>query len=131
MNILLVDDDVFIRAYLQYVLSSRGHSVVQCSNGIEALVQSRTHPFDMAVVDVVMQEMDGISLVKRLKREHHELPVLALSDESDGMRQVGISHLELMMRAGADRALEKPFDEKDFISAIEQTSACYIQKARN
>ncbi|PAW76375.1 MAG: hypothetical protein B9S32_15500 [Verrucomicrobia bacterium Tous-C9LFEB] len=119
MKILLVDDDVFICAYLVHVLTIRGHQVVERSTGLEGLAAIRNETFDLAVVDVVMPDMDGIELVGCLRDRFPNLPILGVSGGDPSMRSGGKLYLDLMRHAGADQVLEKPFEEKEFLEAIE------------
>lgn len=121
-RILLVDDDVFICAYLQHVLTMRGYEVVECSTGLEGLAAVRQEPFDLAVVDVVMPDMDGIELVGCLRDRLPELPILGISGGDATSRSGSECYLELMKHAGADRVLEKPFEERDFLRAINEAT---------
>lgn len=127
MKILLVDDDVFICAYLQHVLSIRGHEVVQRSSGLEGLNAVREGGFDLAVIDVVMPDMDGIELVACLRDRFPQLPILGVSAGDPSMRSGGKLYLELMMHSGADNVLQKPFEEKDFLDAIAKTVASHSE----
>lgn len=125
MKILLVDDDVFICAYLQHVLAIRGHDVVQRSSGLEGLSAVREETFDLAVIDVVMPDMDGIELVACLRDRFPHLPILGISGGDNTLRSGGKLYLDLMQHAGADMVLEKPFEEKDFLNAVEQTLSAH------
>lgn len=120
MKVLLVDDDVFICAYLVHVLTIRGHQVVERSTGLEGLAAIRNETFDLAVVDVVMPDMDGIELVGCLRDRFPSLPILGVSGGDPSMRSGGKLYLDLMRHAGADQVLEKPFEEKEFLEAIEE-----------
>jgi len=120
MKVLLVDDDVFICAYLQHVLALRGHHVVECSTGLEGLAAVRQDDFDLAVVDVVMPDMDGIELVGCLRERLPQLPIVGISGGDNTAHTGGRLYLDLMLHAGADTVLEKPFEEKDFLRGIDQ-----------
>lgn len=120
MKILLVDDDVFICAYLNHVLTLRGHQVVERSTGLEGLATIRNETFDLAIIDVVMPDMDGIELVGCLRDRFPRLPIVGISGGDPSLRSGGKLYLDLMTHAGADRILEKPFEEKEFLEVVEQ-----------
>lgn len=122
MKILLVDDDVFVRAYLSHVLSKQKHEVIECTNGLEALAFANSQKMEMAVVDVMMPEMDGITLVKQLKQKSPNMAVLGISGGEDVYQTGGKFYLDLMLEAGADRVLQKPFDEKEFLTALNEAA---------
>lgn len=120
MKILLVDDDVFICAYLNHVLTLRGHQVIERSTGLEGLAAIRNETFDLAIIDVVMPDMDGIELVGCLRDRFPALPIVGISGGDPSMRSGGKLYLDLMTHAGADCILEKPFEEKEFLEVVEQ-----------
>ena len=79
MNVLLVDDEDNLRRFLKVVLKSAGFEVVEASNGVEALKLSEKHQIDVLVTDVVMGEMDGLTLAHSLVSLKPELPVVFIS----------------------------------------------------
>lgn len=123
MTILLVDDDLFICAYLQHVLRSRGHHVVDCDNGVQALERVQILRFDLAVVDMMMPEMGGAELIGKLRERHPGLAIIGISGGCNLGDVNALSPLEQLRLAGADCVLEKPFEEKDFINAITESVA--------
>ena len=66
-SILIVDDEPLIRELLSEVLEKDGYQVVSVSNGHQALRKIRQNYFDMVITDVRMPEMDGITLLKKIK----------------------------------------------------------------
>ena len=84
-RVLIVDDEPDIRDVISEVLTSKGHICDQASNGIEALNAFQKKYFDAVITDIMMPEMDGISLAQQLTKEHPGLPIMimtALPEES-------------------------------------------------
>jgi two-component system OmpR family response regulator len=99
LTILVVDDDADLRTALAAVLEDAGYRVVQAENGAEALVELAKAPADLAVVDVMMPVMDGLSLHDQIRGGQlcPQLPILLvtasrLSQSAIGGRRVPIVH---------------------------------------
>ena len=103
-KILLVDDDIEICRYIKSELSDWYRFVI-CNNGKEALKQLLSADFDLVVSDVVMPEMDGITLLKNIKGNANisHVPVIMLTSKSE------ISDRLEGIKLGADAYLAKPF----------------------
>ena len=111
--ILIVDDDPAITTLLKLSFELEGHVVVTASSGVEALeLARRIHPAAM-VVDVMMPEMDGLELVRRLRANDStaEIPIVCCSAKALSQDvQAGYD-------AGADDYVTKPFE---LIDRVEQ-----------
>ncbi len=79
MNILLVDDEPTLRKMIKVMLRGRGHQVLDAGSGAEAVAIANGNAIDLLIADVVMDDMDGPSLARRLTRDNHALPVLFIS----------------------------------------------------
>jgi AmiR/NasT family two-component response regulator len=118
-RVLIVDDEPVIRLDLRTMLEAMGHEVVgEADNGVDALQLARTLQPDLVIADIMMPEMDGIELSRRLAKERIA-PVLILT-----------AYSEPEMVAGADRAgvlayLIKPFREADLAPAIQVAVSRY------
>ena len=73
MKILIIDDDEPLRMHLSKALKRRGHSAIAISKGDEAMAQLRKEPFDAAVIDMKMMGMNGLQVLKELKKIHPQL----------------------------------------------------------
>jgi AmiR/NasT family two-component response regulator len=114
-RVLIVDDEPVIRLDLRTMLEAMGHEVV---DGVDALQLARTLQPDLVIADLMMPEMDGIELSRRLAKERIA-PVLILT-----------AYSEPEMVAGADRSgvlgyLVKPFREADLAPAIQVAVSRY------
>ena len=118
-RVLIVDDEPVIRLDLRTMLEAMGHEVVgEADNGADALQLARTLQPDLVIADLMMPEMDGIELSRRLAKERIA-PVLILT-----------AYSEPEMVAGADRSgvlgyLVKPFREADLAPAIQVAVSRY------
>jgi len=103
MKFLLAEDDLKVGKHVQQALQAEGHAVDWAKDGEEALWLAQNHPFDVLVLDVMMPERDGLSVVRQLRREGITTPVLFLTARSEVHDRVkGLD-------AGADDYLTKPF----------------------
>jgi CheY-like chemotaxis protein len=114
-NILVVDDDDQMRKLIRLLLQREGHSVVEASDGLEALRLLDAGPVDLVVSDVVMPDMDGLELIRKARKAHPGLRILAVSGA--GQEGPGL-YLELAGRFGADAVLLKPFERVRLIEEI-------------
>ena len=113
-KILLVDDDIEICRYLKSELSDWYRFVI-CNNGQEALKQLLSGDFDLVVSDVVMPEMDGITLLRNIKGNANisHVPVIMLTSKSE------ISDRLEGIKLGADAYLAKPFSLEELHLTID------------
>lgn len=113
-KILLVDDDIEICRYIKSELSDWYRFVI-CNNGKEALKQLLSGDFDLVVSDVVMPEMDGITLLKSIKGNANisHVPVIMLTSKSE------ISDRLEGIKQGADAYLAKPFSLEELHLTID------------
>jgi adenylate cyclase len=105
-RVLVVDDDRVNRMLLTRSLEREGHSVRCAENGVEALALLRDDPCDVVLLDIVMPELDGVSVLEQVKSDPtlQDVPVIMIS---------GVDDTESVVRCieiGADDYLSKPFD---------------------
>ena len=110
-NILVVDDEKEIRDLLEINLRSEGYIVFKASCGKEALEILNREEIDLVVLDIMMPDMDGLEVCKKL-RENSNIPILMLSAKSEDMDKIqGIM-------TGADDYICKPFKSLELIVRI-------------
>ena len=113
IRILVVDDDESIRKYIAKLLTQAGYDVLTMSNGKEALKELRTGPeVSLAILDILMPEMDGLETLNEMRKLSSDLPILMLS----ALGQTNI--IVKAMKAGATDYLVKPFEEEELELAI-------------
>jgi len=113
-KILLVDDSASVRKVAGIALSSAGYSVLEASNGREALGKMNGDKIHLIISDVNMPVMDGIEFLKEVKRHpnYRFTPVIMLTTEAgDDMKQAGRA-------AGAKAWIVKPFQPQSMLDAV-------------
>ncbi len=110
-TILVVDDEAHIRDVVRYALEREGHRVVTAGDGEEALTRVREGGVDLVVLDVVMPELDGLSVCRRIRAEH-ALPIVFLSSRGEEFDR--INGLEL----GGDDYVAKPFSPRELATRV-------------
>ena len=113
-RILLADDDAELRELLSFFLRKHGFEVVPVTNGREALAAAQEAPFDLALLDVMMPEIDGYHAAQRLSDlMGASRPKILLITSRDVQAEKGIA-----LMSGADGSVQKPFKLADVLSAI-------------
>jgi type IV pilus assembly protein PilB len=121
LRILAVDDDPFIRKMLQKVLTEAQYDVVLATDGEEALEKVYRERPDLIISDVVMPNMDGLSLVKKLKSQLQTsiIPVILLTSKDEVESEVE------GLEAGADDYIPKPIVANLLLARINRVLAIY------
>lgn len=110
-HILIVEDEKDIAVGIEAYLINQGYKVSIAGNGIEALEIVETTSIDLAIVDVMMPKMDGITFTMKL-REHHHFPVIMLSAKSEEVDQI------MGLNMGADDYVTKPFRPLELLARV-------------
>ena len=115
-RILLAEDEPNIVVSLRYLLGRAGFEVDVCDNGSEALAKILDDPPAVAILDVMLPEMDGFEILRNLRADPRgsELAVLVLT--AKGQRE----DRERAMEAGADMFITKPFSNAELVAAVEK-----------
>ncbi|HVV63524.1 MAG TPA: response regulator [Pseudolabrys sp.] len=115
-TILLVEDEEGLRALNARGLASRGYTVLEAGNGVEAIeVLDREGPIDLVVSDVVMPEMDGPTLLKEMRRRNPDLKMIFVSGYAEDAFQKSLPEGEKFS------FLPKPFTLKQLVAAVKET----------
>ena len=110
-RILLVDDEEPIQTLLSFPLQRDGYEVVAVSDGREALERFGEQSFDLVVLDVMLPNMDGLEVCRRL-RARSPVPIIMLTAKSEEIDKV------LGLELGADDYITKPFSMREFRSRV-------------
>jgi len=113
----VADDEPHIRRVLTTLLETAHFEVESVSNGMRALDRLRTaEPFDIVVTDLMMPEMDGLTLLSELRRmpECAELPVLMLTAKGQD------ADCQEAYRRGASDFMTKPFSPKKLLARVRE-----------
>ncbi len=119
-KVLIIDDHNGIRDLLLTVLQAQGHEVCLAADGVAGLQRFLTDRPDVVVVDLKMPEMDGLEVVRTLRREHPEVPIIAMSG---GFGEHTDLYLDVAVEFGAVAALRKPFRLATFKQAVAEAIA--------
>lgn len=111
MKILIVDDEKLIRTVIKEYCNDSGYQTDEAASGLEALQKLKINDYDLMVLDIMMPEMDGYSMLKELPIENR-IPTIVLS--ARGEEYDKLSGFEL----GIDDYLTKPFSPKELIARI-------------
>ena len=105
-HVLIVEDDKEIREGIEIYLKSQGYQVYQATDGVEGLEVIDQEEIHLAIVDIMMPRMDGITMTAKL-REKYDFPVIFLSAKSEEVDKI------LGLNMGADDYVTKPFSPKE------------------
>jgi len=110
-KITLVDDDENIVTSVSLALESHGHTVKAYYDGASGLAALESEPPDLAILDVKMPRMDGMEVLRRLRRSS-DLPVIILTSKDDEIDEI------LGFNLGADDYIHKPFSQRLLIERV-------------
>jgi len=111
LNILIAEDEVDIRNLLELSLKQEGYNIFAAKDGLQALDIIQNKVIELAVLDVMMPNLDGFNLLRNI-RETSTIPVIFLTARGDDMDKV------LGLGLGADDYLVKPFSMSELIARI-------------
>lgn len=112
MKILIVEDDRSLSRVIQQCLAHLYDSD-QAFDGAEGFYYARQNTYDLIILDLMLPEMDGLSMLERLRQEGVSTPVIILTAKNE------VSDRTLGFRTGADDYLAKPFDTEELLLRIE------------
>lgn len=126
-TILVVDDEPDIVELISYNLEQQGHCVISASNGADALELAKSRQPDLIVLDVMMPQITGIEVAKRLRSqtETSSVPIIMLTARSEEVDELA------GLRAGVDDYITKPFSMQVLIARINALSRRTTGKSTN
>ena len=110
-HVLVVEDDKEIREGVEIYLKSQGYEVFQAADGVEGLEVIEKEDIHLAIVDIMMPRMDGISMVVK-HREKYDFPVIFLSAKSEEVDKI------MGLNMGADDYVTKPFTPMELLARV-------------
>jgi len=113
MRILVVEDDPKIASFISTGLRQAGFSVDVADNGEEGLVRALDGAYDLAVLDIMLPRLDGLSLLDQLRRRQINTPVIILSAKRSVEDRVK------GLQAGGDDYLTKPFSFSELLARVQ------------
>ena len=112
MRILLAEDEVSLARAVVRILEKNNYSAEAVHNGLDALAFLESGEYDLAILDIMMPKMDGITVLKRLREQGSRIPVIMLTAKSE------IDDKVLGLDSGANDYMTKPFDAKELLARI-------------
>lgn len=112
MRLLLIEDDQALRQGLARQLEAEGYRVEQAADGEEGLYHAKEFPFDLAIVDLGLPKLNGLTIVQRLRAAGSDMPLLVLTARSTWQDKVA------GLEAGADDYVVKPFDYPELAARV-------------
>jgi DNA-binding response OmpR family regulator len=111
-RLLVVEDEVHIASFLVKGLSANGYSVDCVTTGSEALLRTRDDNFDLILLDLGLPDMDGLDVLRRLRRDGRQLPVIIVTARAE------VEDLVEGLDLGADDYLTKPFAFDELLARV-------------
>ncbi|MBS1639961.1 MAG: response regulator transcription factor [Bacteroidetes bacterium] len=113
-NILLVEDEENLHETLKLNLKLEGYDVTSAFTGSAALKAVQEEYFDLIIMDVMLPEIDGISVTETIRVSNNDVPILILSAKNSGADKI------LGLKKGADDYLTKPFNLEELLLRVEK-----------
>lgn len=112
MCVLVVEDETKVAAFLRAGLEEEGFAVESCADGHLGAELAASGRFAAVVLDIMLPGRDGLSILRRLRAEHHDVPVILLTARGDARERIEGLNL------GADDYLPKPFAMGELVARL-------------
>ncbi|HCL92507.1 MAG TPA: response regulator transcription factor [Verrucomicrobiota bacterium] len=113
MRILVVEDDRKIASFVVKGLKESGYAVDHFADGEQGLIMAQTIAYDAAIVDLMLPQLDGLSLIRQLRARGKRMPVLILSAKAS------VDDRVKGLQAGGDDYLTKPFAFSELLARVQ------------
>ena len=111
-DILVVDDEAAIADLVEVYLKNEGYTVHKFDNGADALACVRRQHLDLAILDVMLPDLDGFTLCQRIREAGHLFPILMLTARVEDMDKI------MGLTLGADDYITKPFSPLELVARV-------------
>ncbi len=111
-RILIVEDDKEIREGVEIYLKNQGYEVYQAENGKEGLAVIEEYAIHLAIVDIMMPVMDGVTMLMQMRAKGYDFPVIMLSAKSEEVDKI------MGLNMGADDYVTKPFTPLELLARV-------------
>lgn len=122
-NILIVDDEKSLTDLIEIYLKNEGYTVCKCYTAAQALQHVQSEHFDLAILDVMLPDLNGFDLCRKI-REQHFFPVIMLTSKSEASDKI------TGLTMGADDYIVKPFHPLELTARVKTHLRRYIQYNR-
>ncbi len=113
-NLLIVEDEENLRETLQLNLELEGYEVTGVDNGIDALSMIKKEYFDLIILDIMLPEMDGITVCENIRLQNNDVPILFLSAKNSGVDRIE------GLKKGGDDYMTKPFNLEELLLRVDK-----------
>lgn len=110
--VLIVDDEPSIVTLLRYHIEKEGYSTVVCYDGIEAASLIASQEFSFILLDIMLPGMDGVDILRKLRKDQIETPVLLITAKDDIVDKI------VGLEIGADDYITKPFSPREVLARM-------------
>lgn len=111
ITILIADDETEIADLIALHLEKEGYHLIKASNGREAIRAVQSHPIDLAILDIMMPDLDGYEVTRQI-REQHRMPIIFLSAKTSDLDKI------TGLVIGADDYMTKPFNPMELVARV-------------
>ncbi|MDP2562286.1 response regulator transcription factor [Psychrobium sp. 1_MG-2023] len=112
MRILIVEDEPLLLEQLNSSLTKQGYAVDCAADGEEGLFQGTEYPYDLAIIDLGLPKIDGLDVIKKLREQGKNYPILILTARDQWQEKV------IGLDSGADDYLTKPFEMDELLARV-------------
>src|ERR1700750_1625132 len=113
-SILVVEDEESLREALKLNLELEGYEVTTVDNGPAVIKMVKNEYFDLIILDIMLPDMDGITVCETIRMQHNDVPILFLSARNSGADRVE------GLKKGADDYLTKPFNLEELLLRVDK-----------
>lgn len=113
MRLLLIEDDTKIASFIEKGMKENGFSVDVCGDGLDGLERALMESYDVAVVDIMLPGMDGLTIIERIRSRGVDFPVLILSAKQS------VDDRILGLQKGGDDYMIKPFSFSELLVRVQ------------
>ena len=112
-KILIIDDSDYVRSFLADLLTDAGYDVLEASKGADGVAVQNRERLDCILLDVILPDIDGLEVLKRIREKDTRLPVLMMTAEDPGWVRMTCENY------GANGFLSKIFEPENILEVIE------------
>ncbi len=116
-RILIVEDDIYIREMIRFMLEFNGYEVEEAPDGKVAMRLHQKEPADLIITDIIMPDKEGLETIIELCRDFPDVKIIAMSG---GGHCKAEDYIHLAKSFGAHRTFIKPFKLKEMLKVVEE-----------
>ena len=127
-NILIIDDDYYLRFIMRIILEGAGHKVFETSNGLDGERAFFSNEIDIVFTDIFMPEQDGLQTIINIRKSNHTVQIVTMSSGGHSRELDYLMYSEII---GATYSLIKPISLVDILSIASKASLCLRSSHHN